>query len=200
MQAEQLRKGFTLIELMIVVAIVGLLAAIAIPGFVSYQAKARRTEAFANLAEIARTQKSFQAERDVFYEVALPVPDWDSYGGLGTNKMPWDAASKAAFDELGWTPMGRVFYGYGVNTGTASACDAACGPAATSDCFTINAIGDVDGDGLVSEVMYVQPAFDSNGSVTGECPSTLGAQTPLDRRSLQPVYNEVAVNFGTDEF
>ena len=196
----QRAEGFTLIEMMIVTAIIGLLAVVAVPGFISYQSKARRTEAYVNIAEIVRTQRTFQAERDVFFEAAVPMPDWDSYGGLGTHKMPWDGASEAAFEELGWIPEGRVFYGYGINTGTAESCDAACGPAATSECFTASAMGDVDGDGLASEVMYVEPVTDISGGILGECPSVLNAQTPLEPGSLQPIYKEVAVNFGTDEF
>jgi prepilin-type N-terminal cleavage/methylation domain-containing protein len=200
MQRAVRPDGFTLIEMMIVTAIIGLLAVVAVPGFFAYQSKARRTEAFMNIAELVRSQRSFQAERDAFFEAAIPMPDWDSYGGLGTNKMPWDGASQAAFSELGWIPEGRVFYGYGINTGTAESCDAACGPAATSECFTASAMGDVDGDGLASEVMYVEPVSDVNGGVLGECPSVLNAQTPLEPGSLQPIYKEVAVNFGTDEF
>jgi prepilin-type N-terminal cleavage/methylation domain-containing protein len=200
MQRAVRQEGFTLIEMMIVVAIIGILAGVAVPGFFSYQSKARRTEAFVNVTGLVRSQRGFQAERDAFYEVAVPMPDWDSYGGLGTNKMPWDGASQTAFDELGWEPEGQVFYGYGINTGTAEACDAACGPAATSVCFTASAMGDVDGDGLASEVMYVEPATDQGGGVLGECPSVLNAQTPLQPGSLQPIYKEVAVNFGTDEF
>ncbi len=200
MKSVPATSGFTLIELMIVVAIIGLLAAIAVPGFLRFQAKARRAEAYSNLAEIARSEKSFQAERDSYFQVALPMPDWDLYGGLGTNKMPWDAASQTAFDELGWLPEGDVLYSYGINTGSSAACGAACGPAGTSQCFTANAIGDVDVDLLVSELMYTSPARDTNGAVLGSCPSTMSTGTPYDPGTLQPVYNEVAIHLGTDDF
>jgi type IV pilus assembly protein PilA len=50
----QKQKGFTLIELMIVVAIIGILAAIAIPAYQDYTVRARVTEGF-NLASPART-------------------------------------------------------------------------------------------------------------------------------------------------
>jgi type IV pilus assembly protein PilA len=53
-------KGFTLIELMIVVAIIGILAAIAIPNFVRFQARARQSEANTNLKALftgLRTQQ-----------------------------------------------------------------------------------------------------------------------------------------------
>ena len=116
MQSSQ-RAGFTIIELMIVVGIIGVLAAIAIPNFVTYQARTRRSEAFTNLAGVARSQASYLAEEDGYFESA-PFPDFSAIpGGLGTKKMSWDADSEAAYAGLGWKPEGDVFYSYESNTG-----------------------------------------------------------------------------------
>jgi len=56
------KKGFTLIELMIVVAIIGILAAIAIPNFLKFQAKSKQSEAKSNLAAIFTGQTSYFGE------------------------------------------------------------------------------------------------------------------------------------------
>jgi type IV pilus assembly protein PilA len=56
------QSGFTLVELMIVVAIIGILASIAIPNYQKYQAKARTSEAKLALSAIFTAEKSFQVE------------------------------------------------------------------------------------------------------------------------------------------
>src|ERR1043165_9530913 len=56
------QKGFTLIEFMIVVAIIGILAAIAIPNFVAYQAKSKQSEAKVSLGAIFTSAVAYQAE------------------------------------------------------------------------------------------------------------------------------------------
>src|SRR5712692_5534227 len=58
------KRGFTLIELMIVVAIIGILAAITIPNFIRFQARSKQSEAKSNLKSLFTAQRSFYQEKD----------------------------------------------------------------------------------------------------------------------------------------
>lgn len=59
-------RGFTLVEILIVVAILGILAAIAIPNFSRFQARSKQAEARTNLKAIHQAQVSYFAEKDTF--------------------------------------------------------------------------------------------------------------------------------------
>lgn len=63
---KQAKKGFTLIELMIVVAIIGILAAIAIPNFIKFQARSKQSEVKANLKAVYTAQKAYMQEKDKY--------------------------------------------------------------------------------------------------------------------------------------
>ena len=60
------QKGFTLIELMIVIAIIGILAAIAIPQFASYRRKAYNSAALSDLKTVKTTLEAYYADNQYY--------------------------------------------------------------------------------------------------------------------------------------
>ncbi len=61
------QEGFTLVELMVVVAIIGLLSAVAIPNFQKYQARSKTSEAKLQLAAIYTAEQSFYSEYNMYH-------------------------------------------------------------------------------------------------------------------------------------
>ena len=78
------QRGFTLIELMIVVAIIGILAAVAIPAFMEYMKKSKSSEASLNLNKIGKNQKTkFQSESTFTTQNGAALPAHGTYGCCG---------------------------------------------------------------------------------------------------------------------
>jgi type IV pilus assembly protein PilE len=74
MASRRIIRGFTLIELLIAMAVVGILAAIAIPQYGEYVARSRRTDARAQLLLAAQWMERFRAENGgVYTNAALPA-------------------------------------------------------------------------------------------------------------------------------
>ena len=96
MQARKHHAGFTLIEMMITVAIIGILAAIAVPSFAIFQARSRRSESYTNLSAIGRTEDAYYAESGTYVSTS------NSWPGNTTQREAWTAASEADFAAIGW--------------------------------------------------------------------------------------------------
>jgi len=67
---KNMSKGFTLTELLIVIAIIGILAMIAIPAYVGQQTRAARTEAYSNLQNLRLLEEQFFAENATYTAAA----------------------------------------------------------------------------------------------------------------------------------
>ncbi len=153
--------GFTLIELMVTVALIGILSATAITSFSFLQLRSRRGEASANLAAIRTHQLSYFHETGA-YVPAPPSPFWGALGpkqNWHTGRGTFSPIPNVGFDILAFQPEGGTFYDYDTN-----AISGANGWA-----FTAAAYGDADQDGSVSAFVYLHP--DSAGALL---PSLLG--------------------------
>lgn len=140
-----MKKGFTIIELMIVIAIIGFLAMVSVPSLKKFLAKAKRTEAHLNLSSLATAQKVYWAEH-----------------GTYTDDL----------QALGWKPEGEVHYSYGfpgsegknnivgkLGGGTAGLASGK----ADKQGFIAVAAGDIDGDGEPDII-----TIDQNNKITIE--------------------------------
>jgi type IV pilus assembly protein PilA len=137
------RAGFTLIELMIVVGIVGVLAAIAIPAFSGYAQRARASEAFTMLGEIRQRQESYRVEFGRY----CAATDWNpaNYGSSST-VVSFDTTDPN-WAQLGARPDGPLRFQYRVLTGVPGAPSGIPGMNTNDFWFVAQAQGDLDEDG-----------------------------------------------------
>jgi len=147
-------KGFTLIELMIVVAIIGILAAVAIPAFMDYMKKSKKTEAALQLNKIAKNEKVYFATYADFSPTAGALPGTD--GGscsLAGKKFP--VVTTWATD-TGWAALDfqvdepNLFNYHYTRTSNAAA--------------QATAVGDLDCDTTL--ITYSMPFVNAAGNVT----------------------------------
>jgi len=137
-RARQRRSGFTLIELMIVVAIIGILAVVAIPNYLRFQLRSKTAEAKTNLAAIRTSEEAYFSEFGLYLQ-ASPAPVVIP----GTQKIPF--VNNLGFTRIGWKPEGLVYFSYGVSIA----------PDGTG--YTADAGADLDGDLDNQYWAYVRP-------------------------------------------
>jgi prepilin-type N-terminal cleavage/methylation domain-containing protein len=161
---KQAKRGFTLIELMIVVAIIGILAAVAIPAFMDYMKRSKKTEASLQLNKIGKNSKRAYMENSQYVagsSAALPAAGTTGSccgvsGTSGKNLNHCIAVPASFTGDTVWTALDfeidedtLFVYSY---TGTATT-------------YTATAVGDMDCDGtnitykMTGTAVNGQPAY-----------------------------------------
>lgn len=118
------KKGVTLIELLIVIAIIGILATIAVPAYIGQQRNAARTEAYSNLQNLRLLEEQYYAENSCYYKSGVNC----------TNTTISGFANIQAFLP-GFKPGSSMSFSYAITTNSTGT------GGGTASCFIATATG-----------------------------------------------------------
>ncbi len=156
-----MRRGFTFIELLIVVMILAILAAVAIPIYKRFTYVAKRSEAIQNLGCIRGMEEVYSGEKNSYVS-----SEWSPTNVPGS--IPTDDRNGSAYlhEKLKFYPQGKVYYRYSVGNATGHSWTSAFCELNPETCFNnapsengflnfrntkidivVKAEGDLDGDG-----------------------------------------------------
>lgn len=172
MGSKRTSAGFTIIELLIGVAIVGILAALAIPSFKGYVYRSRMSEAVTVLNEIKTRQEAYRS-RFGNYAAVSGSGDWAA-ATYTPNRVPdstavdWPGGDE--WEELGLSPPGAVRFRYATVAGPPGSAVPTNSLLTNEDFwYAAQAEGDLDGDGtrFILEVYSGTRVMYNSASGTG---------------------------------
>ena len=146
--------GFTLVELMIVVVILGILAAVAIPAFTRYVKRSKTSEASGNIAKIYQGEVAYFQQSSENSVASFVTASGTPSGTPSASKfaaVPLSFTSDANWAAIGFSLDGPCYYQYST--------------AANASAFTASAVGNLDGDGTNST--FARAAALNAGEIQG---------------------------------